>query len=53
MRRHLGYFFKNQVFLSTDLGEEMAVEREQIDFRKILVDLFRRRIDRRIQKNRF
>ena len=31
----------------------MAVERERIDFKKILVYLFRRRIDRRIQKNKF
>ena len=25
-------FFRNQVVLSTDFGEETAVEREQIDF---------------------
>ena len=31
----------------------MAVEREQIDFRKISIYLFRRKMDRRIQKNRF
>ena len=51
--RHLGHLFENQVFLSTDRGEEMAVEREQIDFRKISIYLFRRKMDRRIQKNRF
>ena len=48
--RHLGHLFKNQVFLSTDRGEKMAVERERIDFRKIVIYLFRRKIDRKIQK---
>ena len=31
----------------------MAVEREQIDFRKISIYLFRRKMDCRIQKNKF
>ena len=51
--RHLGHLFQKSRILSTDRGEEMAVEREQIDFRKILIYLFRRKRDRRIQKNRF
>ena len=48
--RHLGHLSENQVFLTGYLSEEMVLERERTDFRKISMDLFWRRKERRIQK---
>ena len=51
--RHLGPLLANRAFSSVYLGEEFPLEREGVNLRKIHMDLFRRKNERRIQKNRF
>ena len=43
----------NRAFSSVYLGEEFPLKMEGVNLRKIHMDLFRRKNERRIQKNRF
>jgi len=43
----------NRAFSSVHLGEEFPLEREAINLREIHMDLFRRKNEHRIHKNRF